>query len=125
MKYVLHCAFFALFIQLLLPDKSSAQFVISAELRPRLELRAGYRTLPPDDPEKSKPAFFVSQRSRLNVSYGQKKYSLKVSFQDVRTWGDEELTLDVPSTGIHEAYGQVQFSDDASLRVGRQELVYD
>lgn len=101
---------------------SSAQFILSAELRPRLEFRDGFRTLPPLD---SKPAFFISQRTRLNASYAQKKFSLKVSFQDVRTWGDEELGQDFPAIGLHEAYGQLQFSDQTSLRIGRQELIYD
>src|SRR4249919_3599073 len=73
---------------------ANAQFVVSAELRPRLEFRDGYRTLPTED---SKPAAFVSQRSRLNVAYSQKKFSLKVSLQDVRTWGDEGQTQNVPS----------------------------
>ena len=101
---------------------ANAQFSLSAELRPRLEFRDGYRTLPTED---SKPAAFVSQRSRLITSYTAKKFSLKVSLQDVRTWGDEGQTQNVPSLALHEAYGQVQFSDKSMLRIGRQELVYD
>lgn len=125
-KSLLACssAFF-IFFQFLFPQNSSAQFTVGAELRPRLELRNGYRTLPVDDPDKGKPAFFISQRSRISLGYIQKKFSLKVTFQDVRTWGDEELNQDVPSTGLHEAYGQIQFSDQTSLRIGRQEFVYD
>lgn len=121
-KITPHCLGIILAAYFLLPSTSYAQFSIGAELRPRMEFRDGYRTLPPED---SKPAFFISQRSRLNFSYAQKKFSLKFSFQDVRTWGDEELGLDVASTGLHEGYGQIQFNEQASLRIGRQELVYD
>lgn len=103
-------------------QKSLAQFTVSAELRPRLEIRDGFITLPSPG---SKPALFVSQRSRLNIGYAQKKFSLKFSLQDVRVWGDEEQVKDIPAVAIHEVYGQIQFNDKISLRAGRQELVYD
>ncbi|HYV90394.1 MAG TPA: alginate export family protein [Chitinophagales bacterium] len=113
---------FTLVIVLCTSQKLHAQFTVSAELRPRLEIRDGFMTLPTPD---SKPAIFVSQRSRLNIGYAQKKFSLRVSLQDVRVWGDEEQVKDIAGVAVHEAYGQIQFSDKIFLRAGRQELVYD
>jgi len=67
-----------------------AQFKLSAELRPRVEIRHGYKTLA--NPS-SEAAAFVSQRSRLNFEYSRKKYEIKLSLQDVRVWGDEWMVI--------------------------------
>ncbi|MBI5917174.1 MAG: alginate export family protein [Bacteroidetes bacterium] len=95
---------------------------IGAELRSRAEWRHGYGTLAD---ETSKPALFISQRSRLNAEYQEKKFRVKLSLQDVRVWGDEEQLRDLSSTALHEAWGEFNFSGHLSLRTGRQELVYD
>lgn len=99
-----------------------AQTSIDLELRPRTEYRHGYKTLPATD---TKGAFFISQRSRLIVSHQSDKLSAKISFQDVRTWGEENQISDVPSIGLYEAWGQYNFSKKTSIRFGRQELAYD
>ncbi|MFQ5448605.1 MAG: alginate export family protein, partial [Saprospiraceae bacterium] len=99
-----------------------AQFTLSAELRPRVEIRHGYKTLANTA---SETAGFISQRSRLNFEYARKKYEIKLSLQDVRVWGDEPHLKDVPSSVLHEAWGELHFNDKLSLRAGRQELVYD
>lgn len=97
---------------------------ISAEVRPRYEMRHGYKTLFPDD---AKAANFISQRTRLNGFFGNERFKAYVSLQDVRVWGDVNQlnTKDVNGFGVHEAWGQVKFCDIFSLKVGRQEVSYD
>lgn len=110
---------------LLITDEVLAQSVkISAEIRPRYEFRHGYRTLIPDD---TKPANFVSQRTRLNAYFANETFKAYVSLQDVRVWGDvNQLNVkDVNGFGVHEAWGEVRLSDLLSLKIGRQEVSYD
>jgi len=97
---------------------------ISGELRPRFEFRNGYKTLMPDGND---PASFISQRTRLNAYYGSTKFNAMLSLQDVRVWGDVKQlnTSDVNGTSIHEAWGEAIFSDKFSIKVGRQEIIYD
>ena len=99
-----------------------AQFSLSAELRPRAESRHGFRTLAGPD---SEAARFVSQRSRLNFDFKQKKYRTKLSVQDVRVWGDEEQLKNIASFSLHEAWAEVDLSSNLSIKMGRQELIYD
>lgn len=99
-----------------------SQFTLSGEIRPRAEIRHGYRTLADTS---SKTAFFVSQRSRLNFDYKHEKFQVGFSLQDVRVWGDEEQLRDVSSAAVHEAWGEVFFTDWLALKSGRQELIYD
>jgi Alginate export len=100
------------------------QLVVSAEVRPRAELRNGFRTVRtgPD-----KPAFFVEQRSRLNLDYGHERLRLRLSVQDVRIWGstDQVYKSDPSLFNVYEAYGQYQMTPRLALRVGRQALDYD
>lgn len=97
---------------------------ISGELRPRFELRNGYKSLMPDATD---PAAFISQRTRLNAFYGDDNFKFYLSLQDVRVWGDVNQlnTSDVNGTSIHEAWGEVKFTKALSLKVGRQEIIYD
>ncbi len=108
-----------------LPVEFIAQDVnISAELRPRFEFRNGYKTLIPDGKD---PASFISQRTRLNAFYGNTTFKAKLSLQDVRVWGDvaQLNKSDVYGTSVHEAWGEAIFSEKFSIKVGRQEIVYD
>jgi len=97
-------------------------FTLSGELRPRLELRHGYRTLPPIDAEM---AAFVSQRSRLNLLYNSDKLDVFVGFQEVRTWGGKGMFDVLPGIGLHQAYAEIPFLEKFSLKVGRQEIRYN
>ncbi len=106
---------------------TNAQLQLDAEVRPRAEMRNGYKQL---SDTLSLPAFFVSQRSRLALGFYQEKYTLYFTIQDVRVWGDE---LDYSSTGIKgdkasvdlkEAWFNYHFSDQFSMKIGRQELKY-
>lgn len=101
-----------------------AQFSITTELRPRFEYRHGYKTLFSKDAD---PATFVSQRTRLNFGYTTEKLQFYLSAQDVRIWGNAPQlnTADANGFSLHEAWAQVTFAKNLSLKMGRQELVYD
>ncbi len=105
-------------------QSAKAQMLISGELRPRTEYRHGLKELFQDSHD---AALFVSQRTRLNFNYTKTKYKVGLSLQDVRVWGDvKQLNLsDKNKFMLHEAWGEVSFSDKISLKVGRQEMVYD
>lgn len=108
---------------LLLANDMLAQFSFSAEFRPRAEYRHGYKTLPATD---ANAAFFISQRTRLNVYYSNSDFKTGFSLQDVRTWGDvKQLNTTDDHLFIHEAWGQYFFSEEFSMKLGRQEIVYD
>ncbi|CAM1347339.1 alginate export family protein [Tenacibaculum crassostreae] len=101
-----------------------AQLRIDAEVRPRAEYRHGFKTLFPDNAD---PAIFVSQRTRLNTSYSIEKLNFYVSLQDVRIWGDvpQLNTADNNGLSIHQAWGEILFDPNWSIKLGRQEVIYD
>lgn len=99
-----------------------AQFSVKGELRARSEYRHGYGALPAPDAD---AAAFISQRSRLSFGYSTNDVTLGVSLQDVRVWGDEGQLKDIPSMGLHEAWADINLVDSLSVKIGRQELVYD
>lgn len=95
---------------------------INADIRPRFEVQNGYR-FPPDTA--TTPQVLISQRTRLNAGYSHNRLTAYVSLQDARIWGDQVVATDVPSFGLHEAWGQYDFSKKVALKVGRQEFLYD
>jgi len=104
------------------------QFSMSSEVRPRFEYRNGYGRLPTLN---DKPAYFISQRSRLNINFKNSKFRSVFAFQDVRVWGDATI---YKSTGVHgndssidlyQGYFEWLFNDRSSVRIGRQVLAYD
>ncbi|MGG6232387.1 alginate export family protein [Tenacibaculum sp. SDUM215027] len=101
-----------------------AQLTIDAELRPRAEYRHGFKTLFPDN---TNPALFVSQRTRLNTSYKTEKLNFYVSFQDVRVWGDVPQLNNADNSGlsVHQAWGEIFLDANFSVKLGRQEVIYD
>ncbi|MDZ7741621.1 MAG: alginate export family protein [Bacteroidota bacterium] len=91
-------------------------------------MRAGYKKLKDASRE---PAWIISQRTRLRASYSKSFYSLGISIQDVRLWGDESL---VSSTGVfgddasldlNEAWIEMKFLKYSSVKIGRQYFMYD
>ncbi|MDH3650734.1 MAG: alginate export family protein [Saprospiraceae bacterium] len=121
MKY-LYKSFISALICIVGLSISHAQFSLTAELRPRSELRNGYRVPRSAD---SKSAFFISQRTRLNLSFQNSKIQLFISPQDIRVWGAEKQLGSDPSFSLHESWGLVRLSDKVAVKAGRQELVYD
>ncbi len=102
---------------------SGQTFEIGGDFRVRPEYRHGYGTLIPDSVE---GAGFVNQRLRLNLNFANKHLKMRVSPQNVRTWGDVVSTSKSDlSLSFHEAWCEGIISPRFSFRLGRQELVYD
>lgn len=104
------------------------QLKLEAEFRPRVETRRGYQEL-------SIPGavthLSVSQRTRLSFQYATEKIRLIITPQDVRIWGDEQISSntgvygDDASLELFEAYTEMRLGPKSLLSVGRQQLVYD
>ncbi len=102
-----------------------AQFTIDGELRPRTEMRTGTKNaLSITDQE---AVISTSQRTRLNMNYKTDVYSMKVSMQDVRTWGSASTMSKgaANSFDLHEAWAEVTLMDNLALKGGRQEVNLD
>jgi len=115
---------FVVVVGALLPNTIMAQLKFTGEMRPRTEYRNGLKTLFNSDDD---AAFFTSQRTRLNLNYTDAKFKVGLSLQDVRVWGDvpQLNKSDNNKLMLHEAWGELLFTENFSLKVGRQELVYD
>jgi len=111
-----------LFLSGLVARTGYAQLSFQGTYRPRTELRDGYRLMRTDQ---TQPAFFTSQRTRLGLNYQGDQYRFHMAVQDVRTWGDVEQLKDHANLNVHEAWAAIDFSPDFTLKMGRQELVYD
>ena len=100
------------------------ELTIGLQVRPRFEFRNGYKNL---RDEAAEPASFISQRSRLGLSYTEDKLRVHLSLQNVITWGDKlpGSVSDRNSTGLYEAYASFQFTDFIGVKAGRQVLSYD
>lgn len=119
---------------LFLMQKAQAQLSVSGQIRTRTEYRDGQGT---PLAENASPAIFTSQRSRLNVGYTGYRFKIFTSVQDVRVWGQDasminRTTIDsYDGLMLHEAWGELSLIDTGkviknfSVRIGRQELVYD
>ncbi len=119
----------------LMPEHGAlAQLSISGQIRTRTEYRDGQGTPVSED---ASPGVFTSQRSRLNVGYSGYRFKIFTSLQDVRVWGQDasminRTTIDsYDGLMLHEAWGEISLVDTGkvvknfSVKIGRQELVYD
>ncbi|MEO8533099.1 MAG: alginate export family protein [Flavobacterium sp.] len=97
---------------------------VNLQLRPRFEYRNGYKTLLP---EGQKGTSQIAQRSRLNFDYKQDEFKIKLTLQNVRTWGDvpTNTTADKNGIALFEAWAEYNFNEKWSMRLGRQVLSYD
>ncbi|MBN2173550.1 MAG: alginate export family protein [Bacteroidales bacterium] len=114
----------AIFLFLVMTSLSGfAQFEINAEIRPRGEFRHGYSLLPGPD---SDPAYFVSQRTRLNLLYENEHFKIGIGIQDVRVWGDGQLHSstgvfgDNASLDLNEGWIELKTGEKGALKLGRQ-----
>lgn len=115
-------------------QQAFAQFTVSGQLRTRTELRNGQGTLQVKDTSR---AVFTSQRTRVNFGYSGYRFKLYASVQDVRVWGQDASSINRVTTDandgfmLHEAWAEISLVDTGkviknfSLKIGRQELVYD
>ena len=112
---------------------AEAQLTFTGQYRTRSEFRAGQGTLPT---EGSQPAFFTNHRLRIGIGYTMDRLKFYAAFQDVRVWGQDGSTIsnaDGKNLMLHEAWGEIIFSDSTwskvadnfSLKIGRQEIIYD
>jgi Alginate export len=118
-------------------SEAQAQFTLSGQLRTRTEIRDGLGNLVLKG---SKAAAFTSQRTRLTFGYKWDRLVFGVSVQDVRVWGQDASSIsnaDGNRLMLHEAWADLmlankadttikfKFFDLMSLKIGRQELIYD
>jgi len=111
-----------------------AQFTISGQLRTRTEVRDGQGVPSVQD---TVPAVFTSQRTRVNFGYSGYRFKVFTAIQDARVWGQDASSINRNTTDpndglmIHEAWGEFSLVDTGrviknfSVKIGRQELVYD
>jgi len=119
------------------PFCGQAQFSLTGQLRTRTEVRDGYGTL---ETKGNTPAFLTSQRARLTFNYRSSRVIFQTSLQDVRVWGADASTInnaDGNRLSLHEAWADIILANTKdstlprsaveyfSIRIGRQELVYD
>lgn len=113
---------------------ATAQITLSGQVRTRTEFRDGQGA---PLPLGAKPALFTSQRTRLSAGYNAYRLKFGVTAQDVRVWGQDVSTINRTTTQdlnglmLHEAWAEIGLTDTTvknkalSLKIGRQELVYD
>ena len=113
-----------LLVTILIAFPMKAQFKLSGEFRPRTEYNHGYRSLAATD---QKASLTTTQRTRLNLNYKAKGITTKLVLQDVRMWGSQKQLVgnEMNGVSIHEAWGEAEIGNYFTLRLGRQELVYD
>ena len=118
----------ALLLSFIFAPVLQAQFIINAELRTRAEANRGYISLPI---ENSTTAYYISQRTRLNLKYTKDKFTTYFSLQDVRLWGQEDLAsktgIQASSIGldVSQAWFNWEFAKNWGLKTGRQIWDYD
>lgn len=107
---------------LLFSLNANSQFSLKSEFRIKNEYRNGIKVLPADN---SRAAIITAQRSRLILFNKTEKLSSKLTIQDVRIWGAEIYKQDNASIDVYEAWSEIHFNQDISLKIGRQMLKYD
>lgn len=105
-------------------DSQAQELDVNLQIRPRFEYRNGYKSLLLDGQEGTSQ---ISQRSRLNFNYKQDQLTVKLTFQNTRTWGDVTTTATADKNGVavFEGWAQYDFTEKWSARMGRQVLSYD
>jgi hypothetical protein len=107
----------------LLANIALAQVDIQGQLVQRAEYRHGYGKLIPDSVDGTA---FISQRVRLQFTYATKHVKWYASVQDIRTWGNTaQLNTTDNLLSLHEGWAEIPIDSNWSVKVGRQELVYD
>ena len=138
MKKLLHvqsCS--ALLFALLVSRITYSQISLQGQVRTRTEVRDGLGNLAKIG---AKPAVFTSQRTSLNFGYKWDRLTFGMNLRDVRVWGQDAASInnaDGSKLFVHEAWAEIILAniadttikfkafDNLSLKVGRQELIYD
>lgn len=101
------------------------EFKTDIQIRPRYEYTNGFGTLITPTTEHTS---FIGNRSRINLNYTDgSKLSVKLSLQNISTWGDVSTTTLSSKNGVaaFEAYAEYKFAEKWSTKLGRQALSYD
>jgi len=100
------------------------EFSSDVQIRPRYEYTNGFGTLLTTTTEHTSS---IGQRSRLNLNYNDAKLKVKLSLQNIHTWGDAATTSPTSKNGMaaFEAWAEYSFTDKWSTKIGRQSLSYD
>ena len=108
----------------LFAQNENEELKLNIQLRPRAEFRNGLFT---PILEGQKPASFISQRSRLGLTYSKnQKLIIGLSTQVVTTWGnDPQVQATANDVSLYEAWAKLYFNPEWSIKVGRQVLSYD
>src|SRR5436190_23985416 len=83
---------------LCLSNQLWAQLTFSGQVRTRSEFRDGQGTPSTD----TIPAFFTSQRTRLNIGYSAYRFKFYASLQDVRVWGQDASSINRITTDTYD-----------------------
>lgn len=104
-------------------DISYGQFSWNGQMIERGEYRHGYGTTISADAD---PAVFIGQRLRLEGQLKLNRLTFYAGLQDVRTWGNtSQLNISDDSFSMHEGWADIRLDSNFSVKLGRQELVYD
>lgn len=108
----------------LFSQSDSDELRLNIQLRPRAEFRNGLFT---PILEGQQPAGFVSQRSRIGLTYSKnQQLQIGVSTQVVTTWGnDAQVQATANDISFYEAWAKFYFNPAWSIKAGRQVLSYD
>ncbi|MCA6456574.1 MAG: alginate export family protein, partial [Chitinophagaceae bacterium] len=108
-------------------DSSDSHLTITAQFRPRFEIRNGaFRPLSKGE----RPAQLISERIRLTFDYDYKDIlTARISPQTVGIWGQANLVQGVENDGnriaLFEAWAKLKLSKNWSLKLGRQVISLD
>jgi len=127
-RYVMSAIlFFAVIIfcnENLFAQNENEELKISLQLRPRAEMRNGLFT---PILEGQKPATFIGQRSRIGLNYSKNnKLKIGLSTQVINVWGnDAQVQVTANDISLYEAWAQLYFTQEWSIKIGRQVFSYD
>ena len=128
MKKIIITVGIGFLLSIFMANTLQAQFTLSGQFRTRAEANNGYKYLPV---EGDVVQYYVSQRSRLRADYQSEKYNARLTLQDVRAWGGEDIYSGAGVWGsssgfdVYEAWVNLKLSDNSNLKIGRQEFKYD
>lgn len=105
---------------------AAQEMTLGVELRPRAEYRSGYKS---PITEEEDPAGFMLQRSRFTVGFKNAYLKSCFTVQDARTFGQSNISSEAMNSAgalsVYEAWADVTLMPGASVKIGRQTLVYD
>lgn len=96
------------------------EITVSAQVMSRGEIRRGGMPGGTEESDENK-SYFISNRSRISLSYKRNHLSTHITAQHQGVWGAEGGG----SVSVYEAWAQLKSNNGWFARLGRQELVYD